>query len=153
MSVLRARCWWYVGLLAGLALVAAGCGGSKRPSVAHIGRVPYASCMRAHGVSDFPDSAVSVIAGRVKTNVSVAVKHEAAFPSASRVCQRHLPAGNASTKHVNVSGEIRFARCMRSHDISDFPDPLPGGGFNIPGNTDSPRFKAAEAACQRSLGS
>jgi len=44
---------------------------------------------------------------------------------------------------------IAFSDCMRSHGVSDFPDPLPGGGFNIPSdiNTSAPAFQAANKAC------
>src|ERR1700719_1794098 len=53
--------------LVGLALCAAGCGGSKPPGAAggsSASRVlgqfeAYASCMRSHGISDFPDPTAS----------------------------------------------------------------------------------------------
>jgi hypothetical protein len=47
---------------------------------------------------------------------------------------------------------VSFARCMRSHGVSSFPDPSAnGGGFTLsaPGiNSSSPAFKAAETACK-----
>jgi hypothetical protein len=53
---------------------------------------------------------------------------------------------------------VVYARCMRSHSVSDCPDPIasPGGGvaFQINGgpgsdlNHNNPRFKAADEACQ-----
>ena len=47
---------------------------------------------------------------------------------------------------------LSFARCMRSHGVSSFPDPTPdGGGFSVsaPGiNSSSPASKAAQTACQ-----
>jgi hypothetical protein len=50
---------------------------------------------------------------------------------------------------------VNFARCMRSHGVSNFPDPTPnGGGFNvnIPGiNPSSPAFKGAQTACKQLL--
>jgi hypothetical protein len=46
---------------------------------------------------------------------------------------------------------LSFARCMRSHGVSGFPDPTPNsGGFSLdaPGiNSSSPAFKAAQTAC------
>jgi hypothetical protein len=39
---------------------------------------------------------------------------------------------------------------MRSHGVSNFPDPSPGGGFNIRGlgaETDSPTFTSAQSRC------
>ena len=46
---------------------------------------------------------------------------------------------------------LAYARCMRQHGI-DIPDPKPGGGIDMRGSTaspDSPKFKAAEQACQQ----
>ena len=62
--------------------------------------------------------------------------------------------GSGSTKT-----QLRaYARCMRSHGVSDFPDPtpVPGGGFAFqmnagPGsdlNHNDPTFKAANQACR-----
>lgn len=47
---------------------------------------------------------------------------------------------------------LSFARCMRSHGVSSFPDPTPNGGglsLSAPGvNSSSPAFKAAQTACR-----
>lgn len=145
---------------AALALLAAGCGaGGSSLSVARLGTtttttaqpsaaarqngVLYASCMRAHGVADFPEP----VPGS-GFHVPVGVKHEPQFQSASQACESDLPGGGASAKHVNIQEELNFARCMRSHGIADFPDPMTGGGFDIPGDTNSPQFEAAAHSCQ-----
>lgn len=104
--------------------------------------------MRADGVPNFPDSAISVNDGQVQFDVPGYVKNEPQFPSASRACQRDLPGGVVSAKHVNLQEQLEFARCMRSHGITDFPDPMPGGGWDLPGDTNSPQFEAAAHACQ-----
>jgi hypothetical protein len=87
--------------LAGLALFAAGCGGgSKSPTVAHLGSsttssasassssagagggsagsgapgnqgVAYSACMRTHGVPDFPDPQVSTSGNEVQVRIGV----------------------------------------------------------------------------------
>jgi len=47
---------------------------------------------------------------------------------------------------------LEFAECMRSHGITDFPDPSSGGGFIFPaspGMIKSPQFQAAQEACQK----
>jgi hypothetical protein len=58
---------------------------------------------------------------------------------------------NASQAQAQQEG-LSFARCMRSHGVSSFPDPTPNaGGFNLsaPGiNSSSPAFKAAQTACR-----
>lgn len=153
--------------LAFLALLAAGCGGPTSQSVASVATttvtrprsssarqsgVLYASCMRAHGVSNFPDSAVSVIDGEVEMRVPLAIKNESEFPSASRACQRDLPGGGASAKpSQSTRQQLQFARCMRSHGIVNYPDPMPGGGFRITFDTNTTRFEAAQNACAAKL--
>lgn len=73
-------------------------------------------------------------------------------PSSSR--SSGSPASNPSQAQAQQEG-LSFARCMRSHGVSSFPDPTPnGGGFNFdaPGiNSSSPAFKAAQTACRNLL--
>jgi hypothetical protein len=155
---------------AGVIVLVAGCGGgSSNLGVANAGTTKtstsaasapssaaarqsgllYSRCMRAHGVPDFPDSAVSVTDGQVEIHIPRNIKREASLLSASQACQRDLPVSSGTpAKHRNIQADLKFAKCMRSHGITDFPDPMPGGGFNISGNTDSPQFEAAAKACQ-----
>ncbi len=45
---------------------------------------------------------------------------------------------------------VKYSDCMRSHGVSNFPDPTPGGGFNIRGlgaEAGSPAFASAQNAC------
>lgn len=63
------------------------------------------------------------------------------------------PSQNASSR---ASVGLRFAACMRSHGVPNFPDPsTSGGGFQIKIssglNPGSPSFKAAQAACGKLL--
>jgi hypothetical protein len=86
--------------------------------------------------------------GQIEFDVPGYLKSEPQFPSASRACQRDLPGGVVSAKHVNLQEQLEFARCMRSRGITDFPDPMPGGGWDLPGDTNSPQFEVAAHACQ-----
>jgi hypothetical protein len=55
---------------------------------------------------------------------------------------------------------LKFAKCMRSNGVPDFPDPKAGGGMHTDEQSgresqgaqgidpDSPQFKAAERACR-----
>lgn len=56
----------------------------------------------------------------------------------------------AASQHYSQG--LRFAGCMRSHGVPNFPDPSAGGGIQIPAgsgiNPFSPAFKAAQQACQ-----
>jgi hypothetical protein len=50
---------------------------------------------------------------------------------------------------------LAYARCMRAHGISDFPDPKPDGTLQVqasPGgdlDPNNPRYKAANDACKK----
>lgn len=66
------------------------------------------------------------------------------------------PRGSAvhrSAAAADASPGLAYARCMRSHGVPSFPDPLPGGGFvfHAGGGVDpsSPAFSAAQAACRK----
>ncbi len=70
-----------------------------------------------------------------------------------------LAAGSSSGTAMTQA--LAYTRCMRSHGVSDYPDPTipPGGGvaFQIHGgpgsdlDRDNPTFKAANQACRRLL--
>jgi hypothetical protein len=76
-------------------------------------------------------------------------------------CGSSSPTGSSSTAGSSRPpaqagrSALGFARCMRSHRVSNFPDPASGGGgfsLNVPGiNPASPVVKAAETACQHLL--
>jgi hypothetical protein len=62
---------------------------------------------------------------------------------------------NPSQTQAHQEG-LSFARCMRSHGVSNFPDPTPnGGGFNLNNvagiSPSSPAFNAAQSACKNLL--
>lgn len=44
---------------------------------------------------------------------------------------------------------VKFADCMRSHGVPNFPDPSSGGGIQLPPGTNpqSPTFRSAQSAC------
>lgn len=165
--------WRRAGPLLGLVLVAvaalaAGCGGRAPHGAASSSRsgtstpssdlqngIRFVSCIRAHGVPDFPGSAVSVNGGQLELNIPGYLKSEPQFQSALRACQKYLPGGGSGAKsqRPSIQQELNYAHCMRSHGITSFPDPLPGGGFSITGDTNSQQFQAADNACRATLGS
>jgi hypothetical protein len=144
-------------VLAAVAALLAACGSSAVPGVASVGSTTspsssahtssgdalrYARCMRAHGVSNFPDPTPSG-----EFDLPRGIKSEPQSRSAFQACQRYSPAGHPPAKHKTEREEVEYAQCMRSHGIADFPDPMPGGGFDITFNTTSPQFEAAQNAC------
>jgi len=128
----------------------AGSNGSSQQSSARQSGLLYASCIRAHGFPNFPDP--TVLNGVVIFDSSF--KSEPQFHSAAQACRADLPTPRSTgAKHVNPQEELTFARCMRAHGITNFPDPMPGGGFNFPVelNPNSPQYVAAANACGEHL--
>jgi hypothetical protein len=60
---------------------------------------------------------------------------------------------SSSAASGSYSQGVKYSDCMRSHGISNFPDPSPGGGFNIrwigADETPSPAFVSAQTACAK----
>ena len=132
---------------AGLALLAAACssspsstgssgspdpGGSSPPPSA----VAFASCMRSHGVPNFPDPSGS--GALPKTSPQRLKVSSSQFQTAQGACQHLLPStvSNGAIEQCEAAGicsraetqlmlnaGLRFAGCMRSHGVPKWPDP------------------------------
>jgi hypothetical protein len=76
-------------------------------------------------------------------------------------CGSTAPAGTGSGSSggnntaANAQKAVKFAKCMRSNGVSEFPDPGASGGFTIDGiangsslDPSTPTFKQAIAACK-----
>ena len=63
----------------------------------------------------------------------------------------HSPASSASSSRL-LAQFLAYSRCMRSHGVSNYPDPTTSGGIgiNLPHsfNTNSPAYLAASQACK-----
>jgi hypothetical protein len=106
-----------------IASSAAGSGAAQPQS----GALRFATCMRANGVSSFPDPAAG---GGVQFPIPAGTNPEApAFQAARAKCQKYLGGGlpgPGSTTHPSaqtLSKLVRIARCMRAHGVPQFPDP------------------------------
>ena len=80
--------------------------------------VKFAQCMRAHGVSNFPDPGTS--GGPQETPISSAP----AFVAAQKACGGGP--GGPALPHLDEAQKLRaiaFAKCMRTHGEPDWPDP------------------------------
>ena len=142
---------------ASLALTVAGCGGSgdskagssnSNPTLEQA--VKYAQCMRENGVTDFPDPDKNgrfVIAAGGPNQNSPQVK------KAKQACKSQEPPGikDDPASVAKAQNEwLKFAQCMRTNGIRDFPDPK-DGRLLVPRdriNTNSPQFKKALKACR-----
>jgi hypothetical protein len=84
--------------------------------------VKFAECVRAHGVPHFPDPDAT---GNFNFGVDVSA---AVFTAAVNACKALQPPGTLSAKRSTKqqSAALRFAQCVRSHGVPDFPDPVNG---------------------------
>lgn len=125
----------------------------------------FSRCMRANGVPNFPDlnsSAERIQAGRGPNGQTLAINGVSvdapAYEAARKACRKdtpHIDATPAQTAEFQKKA-LKFAECMRSHGIKNYPDPKitigPGGGqgVNLSGyglNFSSPAFQSAANAC------
>jgi len=138
------------GLLASVAAVAAlaaGCGsspsnhttvGSSPPANFASAAYKFSSCMRAHGVANFPDPKVTSSPGHQSVGIAVpeAAGSSPAFGAAQKACNGILPtpqeadAADRAAQEAHKEGLLSFAHCVRDHGISGFPDPDAQGDLN-----------------------
>ena len=126
--------------VAAVALLA-GCGGSSKPPAGSASSnnnpvqaaYQFSRCMRQHGLPNFPDPQVQSSAGHTAVAIRVGgpdLKGSPAFRTAQQACQHILPGPQNATpqqQHAREAGLLSFARCMRSHGVSSFPDPTAQG--------------------------
>jgi hypothetical protein len=137
--------------VAAVALLAAGCGGGGSPGVANVastttaattaataqnGLDAFASCMRAHGVANFPDPDSSGEIPKIHV-VSARQANPHKFNAAQTACIHLAPNGSlasqetAQRKRTQLADELSFAKCMRSHGLARFPDPTAQGDLSV----------------------
>ena len=131
---------------AGFALLAAGCGGGGSAGVASGGSatttatqtptarlVAFSHCMRANGVPSFPDPQ-QFSDGSVKLTIHQ-LGAGSQVQTAMSACHLLLPdrggAPSADQTRTELADELSFARCMRRHGVSGFPDPKAQGGLTV----------------------
>lgn len=134
-----------------------GPGSSGAPSGFLQQAVQYSQCMRAHGVTKYPDPPAN--GGPQSINPAGIDTNSPTYKEAAQACQKYSPpnAGVDPNQQAQAQNQqLKYARCMRSHGITKFPDPNNGGGkqslsqYGI--DTNSPAFKAANKACESLLG-
>ena len=111
--------------------------------------VKFAECIRAHGVSDFPDPNAK---GDFDYGVSVT---PAVWKQATTACKDLQPPGTLSSKRTpkQQSASLRFAQCIRDNGVKDFPDPVNGepviNTYKIPSSNRPGGMTILNAAVQK----
>jgi hypothetical protein len=162
--------------LLGVAIVAAACSngpsspgatGSSTPSSAASNGLALAQCMRSHGITNFPDPRSG---GGIAINAGSGVDpNSPQYQAAWKACQSKAGGGGSQAQRQQAyAAGLKYARCMQTHGVPNFPDPkAPGSvpvsqsnsaggsgyqGFGSGGvNPDSPQFIAANKACEHYL--
>jgi hypothetical protein len=113
----------------------------------------FSRCMRAHGVTNFPDPSRGPgggIALQVQGN-----PNSPTFKSAQSACRSLLPNHGAAPALTPQQRQqaLAFSRCVRAHGVPNFPDPdFSGGGVRVQGqDKNDPRLQAAVNACKSYL--
>lgn len=157
------------GILAGGIAVAACGSGPSGPGTASAsadgstqatGLLAYASCMRAHGVPNFPDPASS--GGIPKETSQQLGVSDSQLSAAQSDCQRLIPPGQSlsgQTSQTVTTQEqqdyLRVSACMHAHGFASFPEPsFSGGQVEYPQvqhlvDVSSPQFIRAYHICQK----
>ena len=128
-------------------------GGPVSSQAASSTAVAFSHCMRSHGVPDFPDPTSRGGVPKV-TPQQVGVSNSR-FQVAQRACAQLLQPTQAQVPQI-MTGMLKFARCMRSHGVPNWPDPSTDRNgqpvFNISGiNPDSPRVSNTAGECTHML--
>jgi hypothetical protein len=147
------------------------CGASSTKSAAKSFRsapIAFSDCMRAHGVTNFPDPAGGGGVNIAGTGID---PQSPAFKSAQAACFKLMPGGGPTTHATaqQIKDATETAECMRKHGVTGFPDPIItatppainrdeystaeyGNGMfiGIPRSIDvnSPAFEAASKVCK-----
>lgn len=149
----------------------AACGSANKTAGTKVrgdGLIAFSKCMRAHGVTNFPDPSSTGL----NLNGTGINPQSPAFRTAQTTCSKLLPGGGPANQHASarqIKRATESAECMRAHGVAGFPDPTistsgppdlnpanyssieDDGGiiFAIPNsiNESSPTFMAAAKIC------
>jgi len=175
----RPQALWTLLLGVGCVMAIAACGGSPKINVSgtateatgNSSPIAMSRCMRAHGLSNFPDpqqgsgglgfpGGVLVTQDGSMTVDGVSFSGPA-LKAAEKGCRQFLPGAGGPPPPISTARRqamLANAACMRKHGVPNFADPtFPAhGGVELhlgPGiNPQSPAFQAAAKACGTAIG-
>jgi predicted small lipoprotein YifL len=134
------RTFWPLAALAMIAVIVAGCGhgpdsagsaaSQNSTATKREKAVKFAECMRANGVSAFPDpDASGQLTIDAVANGSSVDTSSTLFTQAMSTCKELEPPGFTGGKVTPSQrpARLEFAQCIRKNGVPDFPDPTPNG--------------------------
>ena len=139
---------------AALTVWGAACGGSPSAhTTTSSGWVAFSGCMRANGVTKYPDPSGS--GAPPKRSLDQLGVSSTQLAAAQSTCRHLLPNGgqppSAAAQQQVAANALRFSQCVRAHGVAGFPDPGSDGRIPDPAtvgiNQGSPKFETANAAC------
>lgn len=160
----------FAGALAGLCLLASGCGGSPGSNVAqlstatthsgppsrgstHDQALAYAGCIRSHGVPLWPDPESSGVFDKSKLTPHQLGASDSQIGTAQKACTSFAPIYPLTPQPHVLAQALRFSRCMRTQGATNFPDPKSNGAIVIPDAMESsPTYLAALHFCLHKYG-
>jgi hypothetical protein len=160
--IVRPRRLWAAAAVV-LGVTVAGCG-STVPTVGSPGgsaagkassraqAVAFSQCIRSHNVPNFPDP-VKTPSGGYGYRTTGIDPNSAAFQGALQACEA-LPSPWSSTgQQLSASQQqawLKWAKCIRSHGLPNFPDPtFSGSEVHDSGlASNSPQLQPAVDACK-----
>jgi hypothetical protein len=164
-----ARAAAVITVMAAAALLAAAC--SSSPSSTGSGGSPnaggsanspsavaYSRCVRSHGIPDYPDPDSS---GQIRKETAQQLGvSDSVLRAATAACANLNPYNlSQAQQQQQLTDDVKFAQCMRSHGVPNFPDPTSSDGrveFVISVSRDgfnphSPQILAKAHECERVL--
>ena len=114
----------------------------------------FSGCVRAHGVTDFADPTIG--SNGLPAWAPSANAQTPGYRAAQRACKQDLPdlaPHTPAEKATANAAALRYAACMRSNGVPNFPDPDGQGLIQIKNatgvlNSSSPQFHKAQMACK-----
>jgi hypothetical protein len=93
----------------------------------------FAECMRANGVSDFPDPNASGGFQFSAGGGSGIDPRSTTFQSAMQKCRKYLAISSYTPAQLQAekAAAVRFSQCMRRHGVANYPDPQFGPGGRV----------------------
>jgi hypothetical protein len=135
-------------------------GSAGKTTAAYRRALAYVDCMRSHGVPDFLDPSANgqinvdfAYGGKDGSPASPGIDRTSRqYISADKTCRHLLPGGipTAAQNQRALARGLKFAQCMRSHGVPNYPDPNPSNPnvvHLIGVDPNSPQVQKAQKTC------